>query len=233
MRRRDFIALGSAAAVAGPTVASAQQSQIPVVGFLRVTSAADATNLVNAFRQGLVDAGFVEGRNIAIEYRWADGHGDRLPRLAADLINRQVAAIVGHSTAVMAAKAATTTIPIVGVVGDDPVRTGMVTNLNRPGGNVTGVSFGTIDVSGKRLGLCESWFLKAMFWLRCSIQISWSSTKNYEPWKPPQKSWVAALWWLELPPHRNWMRHSSPLSNLARAHCTWEAVHFSLLSDNA
>lgn len=153
MRRRDFIALGSAAAVAGPTVASAQQSQIPVVGFLRVTSAADATNLVNAFRQGLVDAGFVEGRNIAIEYRWADGHGDRLPRLAADLINRQVAAIVGHSTAVMAAKVATTTIPIVGVVGDDPVRTGMVTNLNRPGGNVTGVSFGTIDVSGKRLGL--------------------------------------------------------------------------------
>ena len=153
MRRREFIALGSAAAVAGPTVASAQPSQIPVVGFLRVTSAADATNLVSAFRQGLVEAGFIEGRNIAIEYRWADGHGDRMPRLAADLINRQVAAIVGHSSAVMAAKAATTTIPIVAVVGDDPVRTGMVANLNRPGGNVTGVSFGTIDVSGKRLGL--------------------------------------------------------------------------------
>ena len=146
MRRRDFIALGSAVAVAGPTAASAQQSQIPVAGFLRITSAADATNLVNAFRKGLVEAGFVEGRNIAIEYRWADGHGDRLLGLATDLINRQVAVIVGHSTAVMAAKTATTTIPIVAVVGDDPVRTGMVANLNRPSGNVTGVSFGTVDV---------------------------------------------------------------------------------------
>ena len=152
-RARDFIALGSAAAVAGPTAASAQQSQTPVVGFLRITSAADAANLVSAFRQGLVDAGFIEGRNIVIEYRWADGHGDRLPRLAADLINRQVAVIVGHSAAAMAAKASSTTIPIVGIVGDDPVRTGLVANLNRPGGNVTGVSFATIDVSGKRLGL--------------------------------------------------------------------------------
>jgi putative tryptophan/tyrosine transport system substrate-binding protein len=153
MRRRDFIALGGAAAVVGPTVATAQQSQSPVVGFLRITSAADATNLVNAFRQGLADSGLVEGRNIVVEYRWADGHGDRLRRLAEELINRQVTVIVGHSTAVFAAKAATTTIPIVAVVGDDPVRTGMVANLHRPGGNVTGVSFGTIDVSGKRLGL--------------------------------------------------------------------------------
>src|SRR4029078_7476493 len=191
-----------------PTVASAQQSQIPVVGFLRVTSAADATNLVSAFRQGLDDAGFVEGRNIAVEYRWADGHGDRLPRLAADLINRQVAAIVGHSIAVMAVKAATTTIPIVAVVGDDPVRTKMVTNLNRPGGNVTGVSFGTVDVSGNGLDSCESWFLKAPFWLRCSTQISWSLTKNYRPSKPPQKPWIAALLWLESPRHRSWMPHS-------------------------
>src|SRR5262245_33377148 len=153
MRRRDVIALGSAAVLAGPRVASAQQPRNPVVGFLRITSAADATNLVAAFRQGLNEAGYREGENIAIEYRWADGHGDRLPRLAADLIDRQVGAIVGHSTAVIAAKAATTTIPIVAVVGDDPVRTGMVTNLNRPGGNVTGVSFETINVSGKRLGL--------------------------------------------------------------------------------
>jgi len=94
MRRREFIA-GLGGTAAWPVAARAQQSQIPVVGFLRVTSAADATNLVNAFRQGLVDAGFVEGRNIAVEYRWADGHGDRLPRLAADLINRQVTAMLG------------------------------------------------------------------------------------------------------------------------------------------
>jgi ABC-type uncharacterized transport system substrate-binding protein len=153
MRRRDFIALGSAAVVAGPVIARAQQSPRPVVGFLRVTSAADAANLVTAFRQGLNDAGFIEGQNITVEYRWADGHPDRLPTLAADLINRQVAVIVGHSLAVRAAKTATTTIPIVGVVGDDPVRTGLVPNLNRPGGNITGVSFTTIDVSGKRLGL--------------------------------------------------------------------------------
>jgi putative ABC transport system substrate-binding protein len=152
MKRREFIA-GIGGAAVWPVGAIAQQSQIPVVGFLRVTSAADAANLVNAFRQGLVEAGFVEGRNIAIEYRWADGHGDRLPGLAEDLINHQVAVIVGHSTAVIAAKVVTTSIPIVAVVGDDPVRTGMVTNLSRPGGNVTGVSFGTIDVSGKRLGL--------------------------------------------------------------------------------
>lgn len=153
MRRRDFIALGSAAVVARPVTAKAQQLPRPAVGFLRVTSAADAANLVTAFRQGLNDAGFIEGQNITVEYRWADGHADRLPTLAADLIDRRVAVIVGHSLVVMAAQAASATIPIVGVVGDDPVRTGIVPNLNRPGGNVTGVSFSTIDVSGKRLSL--------------------------------------------------------------------------------
>ena len=112
---------------------------MPVVGFLRVTSAADATNLVTAFRQGLKEAGFVEGQNVAVEYRWADGHIDRLPELAADLVRRQVAVSVGHGQVVQIAKAATTTTPIVFVVGDDPVRIGLVANLNRPGGNVTGV----------------------------------------------------------------------------------------------
>jgi putative ABC transport system substrate-binding protein len=153
MRRRDFITLSGAAVVAGTLDVRAQQSPRPVIGFLRVTSATNATNLVAAFRQGLNDAGFFDGQNIAVEYRWADGHEDRLPALATDLINRQVAVIIGHSTAAVAAKAITTTVPIVAVVGDDPVHTGLVANLNRPGGNVTGVTFTTIEVSGKRLSL--------------------------------------------------------------------------------
>jgi len=130
---------------------------MPVVGFLRVTSAADATNLVTAFRQGLKEAGFVEGQNVAIEYRWADGHIDRLPELAADLIRRQAAVIVGHAQVAQIAKAATTTTPIVFVAGDDPVRIGLVANLNRPGGNVTGVTFIATDVAATGWGCCASW----------------------------------------------------------------------------
>jgi putative ABC transport system substrate-binding protein len=134
-------------------VARAQQSAMPVIGFLRATSAADAANLVTAFRQGLTGAGFVEGQNIAIEYRFADGQLDRFPGLVADLIRRQAAVIVGHGQPALIAKAATTTTPIVFVVGDDPVRVGLVANLNRPGGNVTGVTFIATDATTKRLGL--------------------------------------------------------------------------------
>ncbi len=136
MRRRQFIGLLGGAAVAWPLATPAQQPPMPVVGFLRSTPAAGFEYLVNALRQGLNDAGFVEGRNVAVEYRWAENQPDRLPGLAADLVRRPVAAIVASGPgAVQAAKAATTTTPIIFVIGADPVRTGLVASLNRPGGN--------------------------------------------------------------------------------------------------
>jgi len=160
MKRREFIALLGGAA-AWPLAARAQQQALPVVGFLRVTSEASAANLVRAFRLGLNEAGFVEGQNVAIEYRWANGDVDRLPELANDLVRRQAAVIIGHSIAVQAAKAATSTTPIIFVVGSDPVRTGLVSNLNRPGANVSGVMFTTVDVTAKRMGLLNDLVPKA------------------------------------------------------------------------
>jgi putative ABC transport system substrate-binding protein len=149
--RREFLMLLGGAAAAWPVAAHAQQPTMPAVGFLRVTSASDSTHLVAAFQQGLKQSGFVEGQNVAMEYRWADGRDDRLPELAADLVRRRVAVIVGHSTAVQAAKAASSSTPIIFVIGNDPVRIGLVASLNRPGGNVTGVTFTTTDVMAKRL----------------------------------------------------------------------------------
>jgi putative ABC transport system substrate-binding protein len=120
---------------------------------LRSTTEASATHLVSAFRRGLQEAAFIEGQNIAMEYRWADNQNDRIPALAADLVRRQVAVIVGSFITAKAAMALTTTIPIVFVAGIDPVRTGLVTSLNRPGSNVTGVVFDTVELAQKRLGL--------------------------------------------------------------------------------
>jgi putative tryptophan/tyrosine transport system substrate-binding protein len=153
MRRRDFISFVGGAAATWPLTARGQQPAMPLIGFLRSTTAAGSEHLVKAFRQGLSEAGFIEGQNIAIAYRWADDQQDRLPALAADLVRREVTAIVGNAAVAQVAKAATTTIPIVFVAGLDPVKTGLVKSLNRPGGNVTGGVFDTVELTAKRLGL--------------------------------------------------------------------------------
>src|SRR6516225_6602954 len=154
IQRREFLTLLSGAAVAWPLVARAQRPSIPVIGFLDATTAADTVYRVSAFRDGLKEAGFIDGHNVAIEFRWAENKLDRLPALAADLVQRQVAVIAGPNTAVRAAQAATSTIPIVFVSGGDPLPpTGLVTNLSRPGGNITGVSFGSVPLQPKRLEL--------------------------------------------------------------------------------
>jgi putative tryptophan/tyrosine transport system substrate-binding protein len=161
MRRREFIlALGGAAA-ALPLTARAQQPAMPVVGFLRGTSLASSMHLVTAFRQGLKEAGFVEGQNVAVEFRSAEDRPDRLPALVADLLRRPAALIVGDGNVAAAAKSATTNVPIVFATGSDPVRDGVVASLNRPGGNVTGVVFFNAVLGAKRLALLRQLVPKA------------------------------------------------------------------------
>jgi putative ABC transport system substrate-binding protein len=152
--RRKFLATLGGAAAAWPLAARAQRSAMPVIGFLGSSSPADRTRLVNAYRQGVRETGYVEGQSVAIEYRWAEDQFDRLPDLASDLVRRQVAVIAAHDTlSAIAAKAATTTIPIVFVTSGDPIKEDLVTSLNRPGGNVTGVSFIAVELGAKQLGL--------------------------------------------------------------------------------
>jgi putative tryptophan/tyrosine transport system substrate-binding protein len=157
VKRRDFIKVIAGSVAAWPLAARAQESAIPVIGFIRNTTRDDSADLLKAMHQGLRQTGYVEGRNVAVEYRFADNQLDRLPTMAADLVRRQVAVIVtGGDASSFAAKTATTTIPIIFSTGFDPIEIGLVTSLSRPGGNVTGVSFfSTLGTAAKRLDLLD------------------------------------------------------------------------------
>jgi len=162
MKRREFIALAGGAAVL-PLAARAQKPSMPVVGLLAAPAAASYGYIVDAVREGLRETGYIEGRNVAIEYRWADGQYERLPALAAELVGRQVAVIttIGGVPAALAAKAASTTIPIVFGVADDPVKLGLVSSLAKPNGNATGIRFLTVELERKRLELIREVMPKA------------------------------------------------------------------------
>ena len=183
MRRRDFIKIVTASAAAWPLAARAQQPTMPVIGFLGTGSPQSDAFRVAAVRQGLIEAGYVEGRNVAFEYRWAEDHYERLPALAAELVRREVAVIasIGGITSAVAAKSATATIPIIFEIGGDPIKLGLVASLSRPGGNITGVSFLVGTLAAKQFEVLHETVPKAVligFLVNPTIADAETQTKN-------------------------------------------------------
>jgi putative ABC transport system substrate-binding protein len=208
-RRREFIA-GLGVAAAWPAVARAQQPAMPVIGFLNGGAAWESAKSTAAFLKGLSETGYVEGRDVHIEYRWAEGHYDRLPTLATDLVRRRVAVIaaIGGPPQALAAKATNATIPIVFQVGADPVAMGLVASLNRPGGNVTGVTSLNLEVGPKRLEFMHVLLPKAT---SMALLVNPSNVTNTEA---ESKAIAAAARALQL---RLWLGRSSPRRILIRA----------------
>jgi putative tryptophan/tyrosine transport system substrate-binding protein len=194
VRRREFITLLGGAAAAWPLGARAQQAALPVIGFLGTTSLENNVERLRTFRQGLKETGHVEGENVAIEYRWADGQYDRLPALAGELVRRQVTVIASAEGPVsaFAAKAATTTIPIVFAVADDPVRLGLVASLARPGGNLTGINFVSTELVAKRLELLRELMPGVA---RVAVMVNPADTTNTETMLRDVEPAARALGW--------------------------------------
>jgi putative ABC transport system substrate-binding protein len=230
MGRREFVALIGGAAATWPLAARAQQPTMPVIGFLDAGSAAARTQQVAAFRKGLAEAGYQEGQNVSLEFRWAEGQYGRFGDLAADLVRRRVSVIVtpGSAIAALAAKAATTTIPIVFGVGGDPVQEGLVASLNRPGGNVTGVNFFTVEVVAKRMQLLRELVPAAK---RIAVLVNPTDPEGYQTLRDVQ---AGRSWFARLPtagkstrPSRTWRAGGRMLCSLVQAHssipgvCSW------------
>ena len=209
MKRRDFITLIGGAAAAWPVAARAQQPALPVIGFIDAGSAAQRTMQVAAFRKGLAEAGYEEGRDVAIEFRWAEGQYGRFRELAADLVRRRVNVIVtpASATAALAAKAATTTIPIVFGSGGDPVKEGLVASLSRPGGNLTGVNFFTVELVAKRMQLLRDLELSAK---RVAVLVNPADPEGYQAVRDIEAAadgqQISRSWCLHRSRHRRGLR---------------------------